>query len=118
MLQCVLNDIERFDNNSNMLKVLFELIMKMTIQSVMPLLTTKLYEELQLLKLLCKRISLSEYTQRPSQRKDIYAYINKFIITLYTITQQEPKPETETIQKLLPKQVPIWTALVKATQQD
>ena len=31
LLQCVLNDIERFDNNSNMLKVLFEIITKMTI---------------------------------------------------------------------------------------
>ena len=52
---------------------------------------------------------------KPNERKDIYAYINKFVIHLYQLSTEQTKPETEAIKKLLPKQDPYWTALVKAT---
>ena len=45
ILQCIINDIEKFDSNSLMLSVLFELVKEITLQSTLPELTMKLYEE-------------------------------------------------------------------------
>ena len=83
IIQCVVNDIEKFDSNSNVLSVLFELVNEITFQSTVPMLTTNLYEEFNLLQVLTKRISLSEYAKKPNERKDIYAYIHKLVHTLY-----------------------------------
>ena len=98
-----MTDIEKFDSNSTMLSVLFTLVTKLVIQSTLPELTVKLIDELQLLQMLCKRIGLSEYAVKPNERKDIYAYINKFVMHLYQLSTEETKPETEVIKKLLPK---------------
>jgi len=43
ILQYLINDIERFDTNSNVLSVLFHLIEVISTQSAEPLLTTVLY---------------------------------------------------------------------------
>lgn len=49
ILQYLINDIERFDTNSNVLSVLFHLIEVISTQSAEPLLTTVLYQEFKLL---------------------------------------------------------------------
>ena len=84
----------------------------------MPQLTKKLYEEVQLLQFFTQRISSSEYARKPSERKDIYAFIHKLIQTLIQVSDEKSSNKNETIRKILPKQEPHWTALVKATQQD
>ena len=49
ILQYLINDIERFDTNSNVLSVLFHLIEVISTQSAEPLLTTVLYQDFKLL---------------------------------------------------------------------
>ena len=49
ILQYLINDIERFDSNSNVLSVLFSLVEVISTQSVDPLLTATLYQEFNLL---------------------------------------------------------------------
>ena len=77
-----MNDIENFDSNSNVLSVLFNLIEVISTQSVEPQLTICLYQEFNLLQILTKRLSLSEYAKRPNERKDIYAYIFSLVKTI------------------------------------
>ena len=82
ILQYLINDIEHFDSNSNVLSVLFNLIEVISTQSVEPQLTIVLYQEFNLLQILTKRLSLSEYAKRPNERKDIYAYIHTLVKTI------------------------------------
>ena len=76
ILQYLVNDIERFDTNSNVLSVLFNLVEVITTQGAEPQLTMVLYQEFQLFHVLSTRLGLSEYRKRPNERKDIYAYIH------------------------------------------
>lgn len=82
VLQYLINDIGRFDSNSNVLSVLFRLVDIISQQSVEPLLTIALYQEFNLLSILTTRLSLSEYRKRPNERKDIYAYIHTLVHTI------------------------------------
>ena len=79
ILQYLINDIEHFDSNSNVLSVLFNLVEVITTHPVDPLLPTTLYNEFNLLQTLTARLSLSEYSRRPNERKDIYAYIHNLV---------------------------------------
>ena len=86
LLHCIVADIQKFDSNSNVLKVLFELIDTITFQTVDPGLVQALYTELELLQILTQRISLSEYQKKQNERKDIYAFIHKLVHTLHQTT--------------------------------
>ena len=79
ILQYLINDIERYDSNSNVLSVLFSLIEVISTQSAEPRLTIALYQDFHLFQILCKRLSLTEYRKRPNERKDIYAYIHQLV---------------------------------------
>ena len=46
LLQCILSDIEKFDSNSTVLSVLFNLVTKLVIQSTLPDLTVKIIDEM------------------------------------------------------------------------
>lgn len=88
ILQYLINDIEHFDSNSNVLSVLFNLVEVITTQSVEPQLTCTLYQEFSLLSILTARLSLSEYRKRPNERKDIYAYIHTLVKTIQDLVQR------------------------------
>ena len=52
LLHCIVADIQKFDSNSNVLKVLFGLIYHITFQTVEPGLAQALYTDLELLQIL------------------------------------------------------------------
>ena len=85
ILQHLINDIERYDMNSNVLTILFNLVDVISTQSVEPKLTAALYYEYKLLQRLANRLSLSEYRKRPNDRKDIYAFIHTLVKNLQNL---------------------------------
>ena len=87
ILQYLVNDIERFDSNSNVLSVLFNLVEVITTQGAEPQLTMVLYQDFKLLQVLTARLGLTEYAKRPNERKDIYAYIHSLVRTILSIVQ-------------------------------
>ena len=91
ILQYLINDIEHFDSNSNVLSVLFNLVEVITTHPVDPLLPTTLYNEFNLLQTLTARLSLSEYSRRPNERKDIYAYIHNLVKVIQNLLERHQK---------------------------
>lgn len=87
ILQYLVNDIERFDSNSNVLSVLFNLVEVITTQGAEPQLTMVLYQDFKLLQVLTARLGLTEYAKQPNERKDIYAYIHSLVRTILSIVQ-------------------------------
>ena len=87
ILQYLVSDIERFDSNSNVLSVLFNLVEVITTQGAEPQLTMVLYQDFKLLQVLTARLGLTEYAKRPNERKDIYAYIHSLVRTILSIVQ-------------------------------
>lgn len=123
VLQYLINDIEKFDSNSNVLSVLFRLVEVISKQSVEPLLTIALYQEFNMLSILTTRLSLSEYRKRPNERKDIYAYIHTLVHTIKSLvsdTEAVARGEgaPATMASIITSQETYWNALEAATQQD
>ena len=123
VMQFLINDIERYDSNSNMLSVLFRLVEVVSTQSAEPLLTTVLYQDYNLLGVLTTRLSLSEYRKRPNERKDIYAYIHTLVKTIKSMVSDKQavmdgQGAASTMAKIITSQETYWNALEAATQQD
>lgn len=77
-------DYEKFDNNSIMLHTLNDTFKSITVSNSDELLRS-LYIENKLLEKFNARFSLSEFTLKPNQRKDIYAYMHKFVLELVSL---------------------------------
>ena len=106
----MLTDYETFERNSTMLVVLNRLLNAITFQTSCPGLQKSLYQTHEVLKIFTRRFSLSESSLPPSQRKDIYAFINKFIMNLVEKIDTEP---AAIFKAMLPTLEPDWTALCK-----
>ena len=116
ILQFLVSDIERFDTNSNVLSVLFNLIEVISTQHVEPQLTVLLYSEFKLLQVLTARLSLTEYRKRPNERKDIYAYIHALVKTIIgVISMREDSPAQRTLKTIVDANRTFWNALEAAT---
>jgi len=117
ILQYLINDIERFDSNSNVLSVLFNLVEVVTLQSAEPKLTIALYQDFKLIPVMTQRLSLSEYRKRPNERKDIYAYIHTLVRTISTLVSTEADSiAKETMNQIIVTAGAYWNALEVATQ--
>lgn len=88
LLALAIADFEKFDTNSNMLLVLAKLFTRVTCSVNCPELANMLYLEHNLLRHFSCRFSITEYTLKPSKRKDIYAFISQFIRELHYKIEQ------------------------------
>eukprot|EP00347_Sterkiella_histriomuscorum_P003094 403365611 len=105
----IMEDYERYDRNSNLLSAINQVIIAISSQNQNQELKQKLFRDSQMLFRLAKRLSLSEYSQPQTIRKDIYPFISQLVLQLQ---------KQQNLKKLLSECEPNWTALRKAVEDE
>ena len=125
LLSCIINDFDRFENNSVMLSILSRVVEDITLQGSCDLLTHQLYIDQDLLGFFAKKLSCSDYAKKKCERKDIYAFIHTITRKLVEITDDSFDVDGQVTlavknfrDKILPKLGPSFKALKKAADID